>query len=134
MDTSMDTSTHTIRLEWGLRREIPGARPSAAWGARAIFHHREYALDFLPDRQSAVGAEADRRKLAQWLSKKRGGGIKLLINALKAKLVTPSSDVTVRVDHGRYHAVASPQQSYGYMYVTAWIDPEDATTSEDVSR
>ena len=125
-------SMDTITLGWGLRKEIHGAR--AAWGARAIFHHREYSLDFLHDRQSAGGAEADRRRLAQWLSKKRGGGIQLLTNALKAKLVTPSSDVTVRVDHGRYHAVASPQQSYGYMYVTAWIDPEPEATSEEVTR
>lgn len=122
----------TIKLEWGLQRNVPGA--SAAWGARAIFHHNGYHLDFLHDRQSAGGAEADRRRLAQWLSKKRGGGIQLLINALKAKLVTPSSNVTVRVDHGRYHAVASPQQSYGYMYVTAWIDPEPEATSEEVTR
>ena len=132
MDTSMDTSTHTIRLEWGLRREIPGA--SAAWGARAIYHAKEAMLDFLRDRQSAGGMETDRRKLSQWLAKKRGGGLQLLTNRIRSERLVPSSNETIRIDHGRYHLWASPMRSYGYMYVTAWIDPEPEVTSEEVSR
>lgn len=123
----------TITLEWGLLKEIDGA--SAAWGARAIYHAREAMLDFLRDRQSAGGTETDRRKLAQWLAKKRGGGLQLLTNKIKSERLVPSSNETIRIDHGRYHLWASPMRSYGYMYVTAWIDPtESAETSEEVSR
>jgi len=37
--------------------------------------------------------------------------------------------MTYALDDGRFHARASAQASYGYLYVTVWMDAKEATAS-----
>ena len=36
---------------------------------------------------------------------------------------------TYALDEGRFHARASAQASYGYLYVSVWVDPEESVAS-----
>jgi len=37
--------------------------------------------------------------------------------------------MTYALDEGRFHARASAQASYGYLYVSVWVDPEGSAAS-----
>ena len=37
--------------------------------------------------------------------------------------------MTYALDDGLFHVRASAQASYGYLYVSVWVDPEEATAS-----
>ena len=56
----------TNQFRWGLT-PLPEGELLAAWGARAIFQHRE--LDFLHDRQQALGSEKTRAILGKWIDR-----------------------------------------------------------------
>ena len=116
----------TIEMGWGLIKTVEA---SAAWGARAIYRN---CVDVPWDRQHLAGDEPAKRALAQWLAKKTGGGMTLLAKRLKAEGVLPSEDREIAIDHGRFHLRANPRKSYGYVYITAWMDAESATS--EVSR
>jgi hypothetical protein len=131
----------TITIEWGLIKTVEA---SAAYGARAIYT-RDYGslggfgrpgvrvnVDVVWDRQSIAGDEPAKRALAQWLARKTGGGMTLLAKRLKAEGVLPSEDREIAIDHGRFHLRANPRKSYGYLYITAWMDAEPAAS--EVSR
>jgi len=128
----------TITIEWGLIKTVEGA--SAAWGARAIYT-RDYGslggfgrpsvhvnVDVVSNRQSIAGDEPAKRALAQWLARKRGGAMALLVKRLKEDGVLPSEDREIAIDHGRFHLRANPRRSYGYVYITAWMDAEPAAS------
>ena len=53
----------TNQFRWGMT-PLPEGELLAAWGARAIFQHRE--LDFLHDRQQAPSSEKLRAILGRW--------------------------------------------------------------------
>ena len=132
----------TITIEWGLIKTVEA---SAAWGARAIYNRNHYAgarmsrakagtgvcVDVVWDRQSIAGEEPAKRALAQWLAKKTGGGMTLLAKRLKADGVYPEDSIEIAIDHGRFHLRANPRSSYGYLYITAWMDEPAAS---EVSR
>ena len=54
------------KFMWGLN-PLPEDECLAVWGARAIFLRGE--LDFLPDRQQALGSETARRLLGKWIAR-----------------------------------------------------------------
>lgn len=102
-------------LAWGLPNLIPDDAV-AAWGARAIL--RQGVLDFPRDRCDAFGDEGEKLVFSRWLS--RHGfpwldeDIAFSAKGNEARLYS--------LDDGRFHMRANTNASYGYLYVTAWMD------------
>jgi hypothetical protein len=103
------------KFMWGLN-PLPEGECLAVWGARAIFLRRE--LDFLPDRQQAIGSEKARIILGKWIAK-------TALPRLKKHIRENRWDGATR-DVFEFHAgpcslKASPNGSHGYMYLTATL-------------
>jgi hypothetical protein len=102
----------TLCVSWG-RSAPEGTNNDAAWGARAIFQRG--FIDLLPDRQDVAGTRENVLTLNKWIN---SVGLKRL-NKLVERLSGSSSEV-VSFDDGPFHIEASPQSSYGYLYIGAW--------------
>lgn len=46
-----------------------------------------------------------------------------------AQRIWHSDPMTYALDEGRFHIRASAQASYGYLYVSVWVDPEGPAAS-----
>lgn len=91
----------------------------AAWGARAIITTGQF--DAPSDRRAfhwelACGDERD--EFVQWL-----GHVAYPWLKERARLIPPNENLTHVLDEGRLHIRANAQASYGYLYVSAWMDP-----------
>ena len=111
---------------FGLKPEPAGISIVAAWGARAILAGRfgqQQQVDILPDRKQLWAPEGAsqtkevdafraflRNTVGPWLDRCCG-----------SKWIDPSKDTVFTLDQGRFHAVASPKASGGYLYVGAWM-------------
>lgn len=99
------------------------------WGARAIYQGA--AIDLLADRQSAVGTADERDALERWLNgTPRYGKTPAVKGALaemreKVKAERPSTReaAVLVVERDGFRLEASPQRSYGYLYLGAWKVP-----------
>lgn len=116
-------------------RAIPKTERKGAlcyWGARTIFHPRQpNVFEILADRitvecidsfpvESRVSPESKlSRALKTWAE---GTAFKKIKAAMK--LAGPDESEEYRLDDGRFHAVASPQASYGYLYLGLWETKE----------
>jgi hypothetical protein len=122
---------------WG--RNVPEelhGKIAVTWGARAIYTGQY--IDLLHDRMTwtVPGQELDIEKhrplvnsLDHWLSKK---GLPFLRN--EAKGLYPDDDRVVTLDDGRFHIEASPQRSFGYLYIRAWeLRSDDETLHEAIA-
>lgn len=110
----------TIFTHWGLQvpQDILDSKgqPAALWGARAIFQpHLKDPIDLLHDRQSYQPEGVESPSLLDWLNRE---GIPLIRDQSR-KLLPSSSDV-IRHETGNYGIIASPNASYGYLYISAW--------------
>jgi hypothetical protein len=98
------------------------------WGARAIFESGRFEgfgkkqkyippyIDLVHDRQSFVGNEHERKQeFLDWLNK-------TALPALRkwAEGVSPDSRDVFVYGNGVFVLKASPNASYGYMYIGAW--------------
>lgn len=107
-----------LRFEFGLSRVLP-AGLTAAWGARWIFPN-----DMLPDRQSFPGIETETgQRLRTWLNagalcKARAAAATM---AKKYRLTTASSEEVTLYEDSTGIIMGSPNASYGYLYVAAWL-------------
>ena len=88
----------------------------AYWGARAIYRgYPDYVMELLWDRQSAEGVQ-DQPEFGKWLD---DTGLPWLRKRLKeAGLGSDSRDV-LSFAEGNYRIQASPNGSYGYLYIGA---------------
>ena len=96
---------------------------AAALGYRAIFTRG--ALDIVQDRvarhfPTQVGHDA----ILDWYGTKVMSWLDNLALDLRG-----NDPMTYALDDGRFHARASAQASYGYLYVTVWMDAKEATAS-----
>lgn len=96
---------------------------AAALGYRAIL--RGGAIDIVQDRvarhfPTQVGHDA----LLDWYGTKVMNWLDNLAFTLRG-----NDPATYALDEGRFHARASAQASYGYLYVTVWMDAKEATAS-----
>ena len=96
---------------------------AAALGYRAILHRG--AIDIVHDRvarhfPTQVGHDA----LLDWYGTKVMNWLDNLTCTLRG-----NDPTTYALDEGRLHARASAQASYGYLYVTVWMDAKEATAS-----
>ncbi len=101
-----------IRLSWGLQPP-EGDGMAAAWGCRAI-KERDY-IDIVPDRRDYQGLDDPGFKrfidkiAVPWFRKV---GVKM----------RSDSDEVLYLHNGLCHAKMSPNRSYGYLYVGAWME------------
>jgi len=127
-----------LKPAWGME---PPVGAVAAWGARAIYtaNRQSYAANYtkrgtlrkrgreprftvelLHDRMGPAGDPALVKGLCAWLDKV---GMPRLRKECDVKFVTPDSNDRIEFTDGRYTLVASPRESYGYLYIGAWMTP-----------
>ena len=108
---------------WGAHWLLPD-NWTAAWGARAIadeeFRARSeqykpamHIANVLPDRQAGAGKNEDLLLLRKWINKK--------LLPIKMLYDGRSEEITI-LDDGEFHARWTPNKSYGYIYIVAWMD------------
>jgi len=105
----------TVRVQWGLSDLVP-ADARAAWGARAIL--KRGVVDLVHDRMDAAFVDDDAKAVfVAWLN---GAGKKWL-NAT-AEGMHGDEYKLFSHDDGPFHMRANTNKSYGYLYVSAWMD------------
>ena len=100
---------------WGISVFPEAQKAKTAWGARAIMEHESFGL--LPDRQSWAGDEEPRQALCHWIDTT---GLRLLRKQVKATGLTQDSREVLIIESPRYRLKATPNASYGYLYIAAW--------------
>lgn len=90
-----------------------------AWTARAIWENKGYPFDILYDRQTCSGDEDKRKELVEWLNK---SGLKALCDAFVQNGFRTKTTDYVLLRDGKFSILGSPNGSYGYAYLGAWLD------------
>jgi hypothetical protein len=93
-------------------------KPLVSWSARAIYKpSTDYPIDLLPDRQGMDGGTDDQRHdLQNWLNLRALPELKRLV---KEQNISTDSQEVVVIREFKYELKASPNGSYGYLYITA---------------
>jgi hypothetical protein len=104
------------KLGFGLRT-LP-EEVTCAWGARWI-----WPADLVWDRTDIFGSEAERDDLVAWLN---GGALpaaraEARRQADRFELKSDAQHTVTLFEDERGIVLASPQASYGYLYVAAWL-------------
>ncbi len=129
-----------VKPAWGLTAHIPEG-VTLAWGARAIYSWisvsrpikagsrlknttSEPSIDLLWDRMgwSSFGeiteaSKAATKALASWID---GVGIPELKKICRREKIQPDDTTKIEFSTGDYTIVASPNGSFGYLYIAAW--------------
>lgn len=108
---------------WGRR---PPVGVTSAWGARAIFRQAGPLIDILWDRQGSTKGMT--KELKDWINKVAFRKLEELVE--EADLAVNSYDIVWWRD-GDKVIEASPNASYGYLYITAYEVPEDQDISDE---
>lgn len=113
--------TTTKRLGFGLQ---PPEGVTVAWGARAWYKYHPSAervmIDLLHDRQDRIGSGEELTPLLDWLNEE---GLAALKRELARYAVTGDSDASGTVRKAPFVIEASPNASYGYLYIVAYVQP-----------
>ena len=106
------------RLDWGLA--VP-ATAKAGWGARAIYAYRpgNVRVELVYNRQSGFGDEHLRGPLQHWLNTQ---GLQVIQDRCEREELTDDSARTIWLAQHPYYLLASPKASFGYLYLSAWMD------------
>ena len=112
-----------MKLNYGVSSaEIPDDC-AAALGYRAIL--RNDHIDIVQDRVARhFPTQEGHDALLDWYGAKAMNWLGNL-----AQRIRGNDPMTYALDDGRFHIRASTQASYGYLYVTVWMDAEEATAS-----
>jgi len=99
------------------------------WGARAIFKGYSDYIDLLPDRQQMecpedVDDPQARKALSAWIN---GKGLPALRKW--SKNIAQGSCEEFLFEDDRFAIRATPNASYGYMYIRAWLRKEEELCS-----
>lgn len=112
-----------MKLAYGVSSvEIPD-NCAAALGYRAIFHRG--AIDIVHDRVARHTPEAGAWQALQYWYWTRG---MIWLDDL-AQRIWSNDPTTYALDAGPFHVRASAQASYGYLYVSVWMDAEGIPAS-----
>ncbi len=116
----MSNTTEKITLPFGCNKALP-ENCRIAWGARMIFPD-----DLLPDRQGCAGGEPggpDRSMLLDWLGSGVGDEMRENAKALAGcyQMKPDSNETFLLYEDARGVVYGSPQGSYGYLYVCAYL-------------
>ena len=96
---------------------------AAALGYRAIL--RNGYIDLVYDRVDRCMVEVtDWHALQHWYEVRGTPWLDAL-----AQRISGRDPLTYRLDEGPFHVRASTQASYGYLYVSVWVDVKEATAS-----
>ena len=109
----------TTKLRWGLR-SVEQADYLAVWGARATFAEGE--LYFMPDRQEHIGDTVPVCALTNWINDTALSALKKYI---KETNWSNDSKEIFTLNDNLFTLKASPNGSYGYMYLTATLQGTD---------
>ncbi len=114
-------------LSWAgvARRHVP-MNAEAAWGARAIWERQGYdlaTLGFVGNRQSATGTEEARGRLQAFLDGAMRPLREAFAQAQREGWSQSSADVRTLVETEDGVIVGTPNGSYGYVYLAAWLKP-----------
>ena len=96
-----------------------------SWGARAIYAVPA-SIDIVPDRQGLRAGEEkenENEALIDWINKKGLPGLKKI---LRGEHLSREERRIVEFKSDGYVLKASPQGSYGYLYLGAWKEEEVA--------
>ena len=104
------------KINWGLRPFHEEAE--AFFGVRMIFQSGR--LEFLPGRGSEVGEDSQVQSLVDWLNQK---ALPALKKHIKTHGWNSATTETFVFEDGQKRLEASPNGSYGYMYISAYIMP-----------
>lgn len=106
------------RLGFGCNRALP-ADVHTAWGARLIYQSRRQSCELLWDRQDITHRSKETgQAVSQWLNRH----LPQILRAAANTGLSPADDRIVEIyrdDEGV--VMGSPQASYGYIYVVAWL-------------
>ena len=105
----------TAKLRWGLR-QVEQADYLAVWGARATFAEGE--LYFMPDRQDFMGEAVSVNVLSNWIN---DTALPALKQHIKETNWSNDSKEIFTLNDNLFTLQASPNGSYGYMYLTATL-------------
>ena len=105
----------TTKLRWGLR-SVEQADYLAVWGARATFAESE--LYFMPDRQEHIGDTVPVCALTNWIN---DTALPALKQHIKETNWSNDSREIYTLNDNLFTLKASPNGSYGYMYLTATL-------------
>lgn len=96
---------------------LPMENVTTYWGARAIYapDNKYCKIDILHDRQSCIGDEPARKELVSWLNTVGMPWLK------KTCRIPTSSHSMTEFTQGKFRLHASPNASYGYLYIGAGI-------------
>lgn len=124
-------------------RRFEGVVYAGHVGWRAIFHpHAHNPIDILPDRGSRNGDDATADEIIKWLNAKNdkldGKKPWRWLQKQSKNLSASSSDYVQFID-GDFILEASPQSSYGYLYigaakVTEWKDDFEPGVPAGITR
>lgn len=98
---------------WFGRRAPDGA--VRAWGARAIYQRQR--IELLWDRQNWQPDEKPPVEFEDWINQI---GLPWLRKTCTDRYITPDSSTVLLYEDGPYGIEASPQRSYGYLYIVAY--------------
>ena len=95
------------------------------WSARAIWNPRMGYFDLLFDRQTGCDRLRDKedeeaQAFMKWLN---GGALKRFHQHFFEQGMRESSPDYVYMEEGKYCMKGSPNSSYGYAYLSAWVKP-----------
>ena len=102
-------------------RHIEGDR-LAYWGARAIYQNMN--IDLVHDRQTWDADETRKDEAEAFHNWIADHGIPKLRKAVKELAIYGDSTDVVKIEDGRYYLEASPQRSFGYLYIGAVMKGE----------
>ncbi len=110
----------SLQLPYGCNRGLPDD-VTVAWGARMIWPD-----DLVWDRQGCAGGaegELERRELLDWLGGGAGDAMRAEARGLRAsgELTPGSEEIVTLYEDAAGKVVGSPQGSFGYLYVAAWL-------------
>lgn len=113
------TTDNDMRLRFGYR--VPDG-VTAAWGARLIVT-QDGDVDLVYDRQDAVGPDAERRALVDYLNGTVNGEWKGALSALLSHGVvnTRRAKEVIVYDDDRMRIEGNSNASGGYFYVVAYF-------------
>ena len=97
------------------------------WGARAIYEGRagKYFVDILYDRQSREGSIT--KEFITWLDDKALPWLRKEVERIGLGV---DEDQVLKFEDGKYYLEASPNRSYGYLYIGAIEKLEAKVRSE----
>ena len=110
------------KINWGKRPFRSEAE--AFYGCRMIFQSGR--LEFLPGRGSEVGEENKVQSLVEWLNQT---ALPQLKKHIKAQGWTSATTETFVLEDGQKRLEASPNGSFGYMYISAYVMPKQMEMS-----